>query len=65
MNRLEKIRQRCLKEKAAMILKVSIKKIEKVEEHPNRLVGATVYMKSGISPWINIPTDYWIGEKLA
>lgn len=62
MNKLQKIRQRCLREKAAMLLNKPLAQIVEVEEHPNELVGATVELKSGPMPWVNIPLETWIGE---
>lgn len=64
MTKLQKIRQRCLKEKAAMLLGKPLNQIVAVEEHPNELIGATVELKSGSMPWIHIPLETWIGEKL-
>lgn len=58
MTKIEKIQQQCLREKAAALLNKSVKQIKNVEEHYN---GATVYMKSGCMPWINIPLTHWIG----
>ncbi len=58
---MSKIQQQCLKEKAAMLLSKKVSMIKNVEEHYN---GATVYMKSGCMPWINIPLEHWIGEEI-
>ncbi len=59
MTRLEAIRQSALKNKAAALLNKKISQVKKVDEHHN---GATVYMKSGSSAWVNIPLEIWIGQ---
>ena len=68
MTRLEAIQQQMLKEKAAALLNKPVSRIKKVNEHPEGGrevgVGATVIMKSGAMPWINIPLAVWIGEEI-
>jgi hypothetical protein len=68
MENLQKIQQQMLKEKAAALLGKQISQIKKVVEFPEGWkeinVGATVTMKSGTMPWINIPLNVWIGEDI-
>ena len=68
MTRIENIQQQMLKEKAASLLGKRVAQIKKVNEHPEGGrevgVGATVIMKSGAMPWINIPLTVWIGEEI-
>lgn len=64
--KVSKIQQQCLKEKAAMLLNKSVKQIARVDECDwnQQGIGATVHMKSGCMPWINIPLTHWIGEAI-
>jgi len=66
MTKIQAIQQEMLKEKAAKLLNKRVSQIKRVNEHPEGgrevNVGATVIMKSGAMPWINIPLDVWIGE---
>lgn len=63
---MSKIQQQCLREKAATLLNKPVKQIKNVEERGwnEQGVGATVFMKSGCMPWINIPLTHWIGEEI-
>ena len=68
MTKLQKIQQQMLKEKASKLLGKRISQIRKEVEFPEgwneNNVGATVIMRSGAMPWINIPLNVWIGEDI-
>ena len=59
--KVSNLQSKALKEKAATLLKKKVSAIKSVDEHYN---GATVHMRSGCMPWINIPLEYWIGEAI-